>query len=141
MTDQLKPCPFCGGEAMCALPTGGWAECKECGGCGPVSGGKRRADAIAAWNTRAPVKVKPLVWDVTGWSGGDGIKGENDDEWTAHLHGHHYAAYYIAWFGGDVFRLADPDDKVSRHTSLDAAKAAAQADYEARILAALEDTQ
>lgn len=87
------------------------------------------------------VKVKPLVWDVTGWSSDDGVKGENDNEWTAPLLGYRYAAYCIFWFGGDLFRLTDPDDNVSRHNSLSDAKAAAQADYEARILAALDLTQ
>lgn len=84
------------------------------------------------------VNVKPLVWDVTGWQSGDGIKGENDDTWSASAHGFQYCAYFIDWHGGANFRLTDPDDNRTSHPSLAAAKAAAQADYEARIMAALD---
>ena len=43
MTDELKPCPFCGGEAH--MPYyGDRVECREC---------KGSVMTIAAWNTRA----------------------------------------------------------------------------------------
>lgn len=84
------------------------------------------------------VKVKPLVWDVTGWQSGDGIKGENDDTWSASSHGFQYCCYCIDWHGGADFRLTDPDGYRTSHPSLAAAKAAAQSDYEARIMAALD---
>ena len=56
MTD-LKPCPFCGGEAEChqwwsATISGDYATfCTKCG-CG-TDYYKTKAEAIAAWNARA----------------------------------------------------------------------------------------
>ena len=52
MTDKLKPCPFCGGEAekqwgMMAIY---WVECTDCGAEGSQHGSLE--EAIAAWNTR-----------------------------------------------------------------------------------------
>ena len=60
--EELKPCPFCGGEGeLITRGTHKWSrvavntQCHIlCGGCwatGPI--GKTAADAIAAWNRRA----------------------------------------------------------------------------------------
>ena len=59
MSDELKPCPFCGGEAHIDgtswRPTDGaevaWVTCKRCDAYGPTLPLK---EAIAAWNRRAP---------------------------------------------------------------------------------------
>ena len=48
---ELKPCPFCGGEAELSAPSG-YVECVECGIQGPW--GHNAEEAIAAWNTRTP---------------------------------------------------------------------------------------
>ena len=63
MTEQLKPCPFCGGEAefIGGLPKSG-CDRVECTKCWAEVYGDDRDEAIAAWNTRAAPKVKPLVW-------------------------------------------------------------------------------
>lgn len=54
--DELKTCPFCGGEAAINAFFGEQGEyvyvtCRGCGAGGP---GSRRDAAIAAWNRRAP---------------------------------------------------------------------------------------
>ena len=56
MTDKLKPCPFCGGEAF-EYYSGSQLEfcevvCKECG-C--RSKRKTEEEAIASWNNRRPM--------------------------------------------------------------------------------------
>lgn len=61
--NELKPCPFCGGESrlhehppVCSI-TGYWVECSN-GGCpvGPVSHAfDSRQDAIDAWNNRPDI--------------------------------------------------------------------------------------
>lgn len=45
--DNLKPCPFCGGEPKLMQA---WVECKKCRAMAAVSGA--RNDAISAWNRR-----------------------------------------------------------------------------------------
>ena len=56
MSEELKPCPFCGGEArecLTHLPAG-WFDSIECTKCGASTDGYPPPnDAIAAWNTRA----------------------------------------------------------------------------------------
>lgn len=51
---ELKPCPFCGGEAeITKWYEGYFVECREqhCGG--TIGAYKTEAEAIEAWNTRA----------------------------------------------------------------------------------------
>lgn len=55
---ELKPCPFCGGEAAVILDDRTWIECMDCpqkAGVGPFD---TDAQAIAAWNTRAAEEGK-----------------------------------------------------------------------------------
>lgn len=47
MSEQLKPCPFCGGSNLGGF---GGAACLDCGGEGPDACGED--EAIAAWNHR-----------------------------------------------------------------------------------------
>ena len=53
MTDELKPCPFCGGEAEYKIAYG--VTCHTCGAKKP----SMYADAPEAWNTRTPTPVAP----------------------------------------------------------------------------------
>lgn len=51
---ELKPCPFCGGEARFADVTGHWLICKEC--LCETQYYNNPADAVKAWNTRKPIQ-------------------------------------------------------------------------------------
>ena len=52
MSDKLKPCPFCGGEAYIEIICNGLVEvrCKECDASVPA---KYKSKAIVRWNRRA----------------------------------------------------------------------------------------
>lgn len=57
MTKELKPCPFCGGDAYIANPEPNalWRVIciTDCGAGNYLS---NRTAAIAAWNTRTPIE-------------------------------------------------------------------------------------
>jgi Lar family restriction alleviation protein len=55
MTEELKPCPFCGGSNVSTYEVKGSYStlCVGCGGEGPEEDSE--AEAIAAWNRRSPV--------------------------------------------------------------------------------------
>lgn len=70
MSELLRPCPFCGGEARTASDAKGflhWVYCPECGGqsgyfTGNADGIKKLA--IDAWNTRAErTSHKVRAWE------------------------------------------------------------------------------
>lgn len=72
--DELLPCPFCGGEARHVLDNiysndhrrvhATWVECAKCGAEGTHvvdrHNNDHRAEAITAWNTRAPRPAENL---------------------------------------------------------------------------------
>ena len=73
---ELKPCPFCGGEAEPFNPfentEGTW--CVLCSDCAAATGFEQtEAEAIAAWNTRAErtCKVEGDYWHDHGGDGSD----------------------------------------------------------------------
>jgi len=121
MTDQLKPCPFCGNHLYVE---GAGYEHPYSDTC-PLDSLYIEKRLVAAWNTRAPgdaspaadpavnadsrqrVKVKPLVWESVG-------KG-----WVA---------------SDDLFNVTRYAESTESRDAEDNAR-------EARILAALEDTQ
>ena len=140
MTDapDLLPCPFCGGAAELQKGLVAFDDYEiHCGGCGmagPSFGAmdvtpSAKAESIAAWNTRATPRVKPLVWEELG--GGF---------WRAPLplfgnvRVDNYGAYEVTWSIRGFCDTFTP----GQFPTDDAAKAAAQADFTARILAALD---
>lgn len=77
MSDELKPCPFCGGEAKafyCEESGTFDVQCQQCGAI-PFIGSrtsekKTMADVIAAWNARAAVtdeQFSTAVHDGEAW--------------------------------------------------------------------------
>ncbi|WP_299945264.1 hypothetical protein [uncultured Ruegeria sp.] len=87
-------------------------------------------------------EVKPLRWECTDWSAGDGVKGENDCEWQAMPHIHDDGLpYEIVWNGADSFSVYTPYGQDFKASSLAEAKAAAQADYQRRYTAMSSLTQ
>ena len=57
MTEELKPCPFCGGEDIEEISNWplSWAKfCVDCGGEGPSAFTSKRAKTL--WNSRAALK-------------------------------------------------------------------------------------
>ena len=65
MSDELKPCPFCGGEAeITKWHEGYFVECKahHCGG--TIGAYKTEEETIEAWNTRAERTCEmPMVFE------------------------------------------------------------------------------
>jgi len=87
--------------------------------------------ALDAAESRA-VGVRELVWECTGWSSGDGVRGENDDTWEATSPADEIP-YCIEWLGGGNFLVSPPVGKMFYEKSLQAAKDAAQSIENARI--------
>tara|TARA_X000001316_G_scaffold12129_2_gene5696 strand:- start:704 stop:1150 length:447 start_codon:yes stop_codon:yes gene_type:complete len=146
MTDapELKPCPFCGGDASASPDSEhstAFVLTHYSKGC-PIDDlwdwYPDEEQAITAWNTRADLakpRVKPLVWeDGKFWSG-------SVRETAESVFGTYEVLRWVQGdFGGSI-PANDPDDTNTEFggaSSLDDAKAAAQADYEARVLACLE---
>ena len=53
MTDKIKPCPFCGGEADAEWHHGYWGV--RCNNCNAEVIADGMNDAIELWNTRKPM--------------------------------------------------------------------------------------
>jgi hypothetical protein len=59
MSDQLKPCPFCGGAFMRSTTVP--IVCPECGAKGPNDPGYDNEAAIVNWNRRAKQAVAKIM--------------------------------------------------------------------------------
>ena len=55
--DELKPCPFCGGEAFLAIVKGQWIVCCSNGRCNVRTNRYMSQNRpVTVWNTRKDVK-------------------------------------------------------------------------------------
>lgn len=134
--DELMVCPFCGGEAtLGGFPKGmiGQVYCKNEDCFGPRTTAITKRDSIRQWNTRAsasaavPVAVKPLEWI----SCADYTIHDDLCLYEIEQQGKDWRLIRAVTFGGSY---------LGHYQTLDAAKAAAQADYEQRIRSALTAT-
>lgn len=95
--------------------------------------------ALSAALSAQPVAVKPLEWDCSPeWRPGELV-----GEWFVYSIAGHYRIWHDDTVNPTVWRVSYPVGSEqpyegTEHETLDAAKAAAQADYDARILSALE---
>lgn len=136
---ELKPCPFCGGEAVTVFDhTDEACHAYGCRTCSVWVDRYTADDPIAAWNRRADlvaapsVTVKPLEWADLG-----------DGTFRALLPiigSIRVEPYGCCDWWEVLWSMPGQCDKLIPDVfdSPDDAKAAAQADYEARILAAIQ---
>jgi len=90
--------------------------------------GETKEQAIAAWNRRAAPKVKPLVWVKDEAITAIGVYCLNIEDRN---HEEHFDKWY--WYVSGSSR-----ESVASYMTKESAKAAAQADYQRRILEVLE---
>ena len=130
----LKPCPFCGlVPYSCGTSIGNVRWVHGSNGC--VLSKANIYDA-AAWNTRTPPQVKALVWSD------ECRKNSFPDRWQAEMPcgaGDYTVAGSTRknewrWYRNGRYVVGFYDQEP---TTIEAAKAAAQADYTRRILEAL----
>jgi len=130
---ELKPCPFCGGEPIVERQGDRRQShiiyCGECG-CRLETGETWNAGQL--WNTRTEPQVKPLVWVETRHKSPDqlGIR--------SGAIGINYVIISALMRDNSILSSGGSANIGPFHfDTIDAAKAAAQADYTRRILDAL----
>jgi len=131
---ELKPCPFCGGTDIWPTPHRNpfGLVCGGCGSEGPPESYVDPDEAITAWNTRTPPQIKPLVWVETRHKSPDqlGIR--------SGAIGINYVIISALMRDNSILSSGGSANIGPFHfDTIEAAKAAAQADYTRRILDAL----
>lgn len=81
MSDELKPCPFCGGEPALIHPDEEWDAVVVCEKCGAVITKDSDAEAIFAWNARAVITNEQFVDAVRCWAFSS-MEGCDEPEYT-----------------------------------------------------------
>lgn len=143
---ELKPCPFCGADAEYSVISDEGQrndyDTVACSVCPSEmrrilhwadEGGEGKDYLFSTWNRRADlaavpaqVRVKPLVWTTrSGAPTAFGI-------YIVTCEDHDDVTVWFVLFGGKALA------RCGEHRTEEAAKAAAQSDYEASILAAIE---
>lgn len=98
MSDELKPCPFCGGPGyLCQIPSasGGdryiWiAKCSAEEGCGvEFLGTSRKVDAIKEWNTRVDPSPK--------WTYCEDALPEDENDYVATVFDQYHQSFFVHW--------------------------------------------
>ena len=112
MSEELKPCPFCGGAETRQHPNIRNVQCRFCGSSGP--GKKRKISGEAGWNTRAPderdAEIERLREIAATFIALHGVRyAETLGLPSGHLHPEHYDL--LAETGGrmDAFTRANMD--------------------------------
>ncbi len=138
MREELKPCPFCEGEADFLARNANWDSYAQlysvsCDRCDTRTGEfDTKEEAAAFWNTRhvaEQVRVKPLVWEHLRETTAIA------DTALGQFHVYKTALGYGVRFNKVWIPMVESSNIWD---TIDEAKAAAQADYERRIRAALE---
>lgn len=136
---ELKPCPFCASRVLNQFKDDD-NHIIECAQCGCEIANTIAWKAIAAWNRRqspAGVGVKPLEWKPIGPADSD-IEAETElGTYVISVDSVVAGRTHYLWVAGQ----GESEEHHSDYTSMAEAKAAAQADYERRILSAIEPAQ
>jgi hypothetical protein len=141
MTDEkLKPCPWCGDgtiaidvdEICCPVEYTGQARCTECDACGPCTARHDTKDdaieeAAVLWDAISPPRIKPLEW-------------EREDNFLRAYNPELRIGYEIQRRKDGTLYARGPHNDWMPAETRDEIKLAAsmQADYERRILSALD---
>ena len=132
MAYELKPCPFCGGDVL-NVTKDSFYHILQCDQCGVEKAHTRKHKLIKGWNRRADLarpKVKPLEWVTLPWS--------TDSVFYCFAESSFGDFGYGLDNGGNAYYAVPDQEGFIEAENPEAAKAAAQEDYERRILAALE---
>jgi len=138
----LSPCPFCAGQAVYTCRSNDskfifsndvdhWIYCETEDCCVHVGMCETREEAIAAWERRAPVEIRPLTWQATERPVGC---------WSGQLPFHTYyeiEANDTGFYPSRGVFLSKDREHFPPEKTMEAAQAVCEADWRKRVGAAL----
>lgn len=130
MSEELKPCPFCGGQAEFNDTSSTWVRCESCGAA--IECQVEKKDAAQLWNSRSDATLEKLREAL------EKIIAADDTGPTVYELRENGPSQAIGGSEGRFAAIARAALKGDAPNA-EAAKAAAQGDYEKRILSTLED--